>query len=228
MIVGLEDEDARAGAPGECCHDKRRVKALRDLHRAYHGGALGDLAAGGLQLGSLEAGAWFPTRGEVEEEQTAFDGRLNSWMIDYQRVTNRLPAALLAQVDDFITRWRDLSGSFFVLSKPRADAILALEAEWNRIRDQIDGYGANTTIAPATVTVDGRQVRADQVPPGSSTFDRIETIVKWGGVALASAAVLKIASDLGIFARIGRLVGGRGGGGGGSDGGVRRYGSAKR
>lgn len=235
MIVGLEDdEDSPASAPaGECCKDKRRAKALRDLHRAYNGGALHHVASGALELGGfgdLEAGAWFPTRSDVEAEQEAFNGRLNSWMVDYQSVANKIPAALLNQVDDFIGRWRDLYGSFFVISKTRADAILALEAEWNHIRDQIDGYGANTAVGPATVTVDGKQYRADQTPPGSSTLDRVETIVKWGGIALASAAALKVASDLGIFARVGRLFGGRGGGGGGGPtvGGVRRYGSARR
>ncbi len=238
MIVGLDDyegDDAGDGdAGGECCKDKRRKKALRDIHRAYNGGALHGVASGAVELGGfgdLEAGAWFPTRSDVEAEQEAFNGRLNSWMVDYQSVTNKLPTALLNQVDDFIGRWRDLYGSFFVLSKNRADAILSLEAEWNKLRDQIDGYGANTSIAPATVTVDGKQVRADEVPPGSSTIDRVETIVKWGGIALASAAALKIASDLGIFARVGRLFGGgRGGGGytGPVDGGVRRFGSARR
>ncbi len=237
MIVGLddyEDDDTPDAPAGDCCKDKRRAQALRDLHRAYNGGALHHVASGALELGGfgdLEAGAWFPTRSDVEAEQEAFNGRLNAWMVDYQTVTNKIPAALLSQVDDFIGRWRDLYGSFFVLSKNRADSILSLEAEWNHLRDQIDGYGANTSVAPATVTVDGKQVRADEIPPGSSTIDRVETIVKWGGIALASAAALKIASDLGIFARLGRLVGGgRGGGGGGGpvDGGVRRFGSARR
>ena len=227
MIYGMGDVDESFGPDESCCStpEKRRRKALKQLRRAARSGAL---AAGGQlgDLGALEAGAWFPTRNEVEEEAEAFDGRLNAWMVDFQGGTNRVPPAVIQQVDDFIFRWRDLRSSFFVFSQPRANAILALESEFNQLQDKIASFGVSSSVGAAMVTVDGQQVRADKVPPGSSTLDRVTSLVKWGGLLVGGVAAYKVASELGLVARVARLFGGGGGGGGG--GAVRRYGSAKR
>jgi hypothetical protein len=85
-----------------------------------------------------------------------------------------------------------------------------MQAEWNRLRDQVSSFGASTSILPSMVTVDGRQVRADQIPPETSTFDRIESLAKWGAVIVGGAAALKVASDLGAFTKIAGLVRQRG------------------
>jgi hypothetical protein len=196
------------------CHDDdpRRRRVLRQLARAQASGALAGVAGGGL--GALEAGAWFPTPAEIDAETEAFDGRLNAWLFDYQTQIGRLPKALVQQVDNFVERWRDLRASFYLpflgFTKTRGDAILGMQAEWNRLRDQVAGYGAESAIAPSMVTVDGREVRADQIPPGQSTFDRIESLAKWGAVIVGGAAAFKIASDLGAFKKIGGLIGARG------------------
>lgn len=189
------------------CHDDdpRRLRVLRQLARAQRSGALASVAGGGL--GALEAGAWFPSRDEIDAETESFDGRLNAWMFDYQSEIGGVPKALIQQVDAFIVRWRDFKNSMYFIAKTRADSLLAFQAEWNRLRDQVAGYGATSSIAPSMVMADGREVRADQVPPSASTFDRIESLAKWGAVIVGGAAALKVASDLGAFKRIGGLIG---------------------
>lgn len=192
------------------CHDDnpRRQRALRQLARAQLSGALASVAAGGL--GALEAGAWFPSRSEIDAETESFDARLNAWMLDYQSEIGGVPKALIQQVDAFILRWRELKNSMYFIAKTRADAILAAQAEWNRLRDQVAHYGAESSIAPSMVTVAGREVRADQIPPGVSTFDRIESLAKWGAIIVAGGAAIKVATDLGAFKKIGGLIGARG------------------
>ncbi len=191
------------------CHCKddnpRRRQALAALARAHRSGALAGVASGGL--GSLEPGAWFPSRDEIDAETESFDGRLNAWLFDYQRQVGRLPAAIIQQVDNFVERWRDLKNSMYFVGKVRADAVLSMEAEWNRLRDQVAGYGATSAIAPSMVTVNGKEVRADQIPGGQSTFDRIENLAKWGAIIVAGGAAIKIATDLGAFKKLGGLVG---------------------
>jgi hypothetical protein len=207
----------------KCCDPTgKRQLALAHLGRAHRSGALGELAA--ASLGDLTAGAWFPDRSEIDAETEAFDGRLNAWMVDYQSGFEKIPASVAQQVDDFISRWRDLRSTYYFLGKVRADAVLAMESEWNRLKDQVAGYGATSSVAAATVLVDGKAVRADQIPPGSSTLDRVETIVKWGAVLVGGVAAWKVASDLGLVAKVSRLFSGGGGRGGGP---ARRFGSAK-
>jgi hypothetical protein len=190
----------------------RHLQALRGLARAQASGALAGLAggAGGGQLGGLEPGAWFPDRADIDAETEAFDGRLNAWLLDYETAANRLPASVIQQVDAFVARWRDMRASYYVVGKVRADAVFDAEAEWNRLRDQVTSYGATSAIAPATVTVGGQQVRADQIPAGSSTLDRVEGLAKWAALIVGGAAAYKIAADLGAFKKLGGLFGGGG------------------
>ena len=210
----------------ECCHDERRARALAHLGQAHRSGALGDLAAGHI-LGDLDPSSIVLDRSDIDREESAFDERLNAWMVDYQGGFGKIPPAVSAQVDAYIERWRAFHASWYLIGVTRASSILAFQAEWNRLKDQVAGYGATSAVEAATALVDGKQVRADQIPPGSSTLDRVTMLVKWGGLLLGARAAYKLVSDLGIVSRIGRMVSG-GGGGGGGGGPVRRYGSAKR
>jgi hypothetical protein len=230
VIVGLGDADGPAalGPDESCCStpEKRRRQALKQLGRAHFTGALARVAAGGGgdQLGGLNPNDWVPPPGEVDDEEAAFDGRLNAWLVDYQAAYAKLPKPLTQQIDDFVARWRARS-TFWIISKRKAEMVIGFEAEFNRFVDQVTAAGHPSSVAPATVSVDGVEYRADQIPPPPpGTFDRIESIVKWGGIVVGGVALYKVASELGLVARLGRLVGGGGGGGGG----VRRYGSAKR
>jgi len=197
------------------CHckddDPRRAQrqrvALAQLARAHASGALAGVAGGGGGLGSLEPGSWSYEPSALDAEAESFDARLNAWMNDYARAANRLPAALVQQVDAFIERWRDLKNSSYFFTGARGKAILTAEAEWNRLRDQVASYGVTSSIAPSTVTVGGEEVRADQVPPEKSTFDRIENLAKWGAIIVGGAAAVKVAHDLGAFRKLGGLVG---------------------
>jgi hypothetical protein len=183
------------------------LQVFRGLARAHRSGALAALAGGG-GLGSLEPGSWSYEPASLDAEAEAFDGRLNAWMNDYAAVANRLPAALVQQIDDYIQRWRKLKDSSYFFTGARGAAILQLEAEWNRFRDQVASYtGSSSAITPATVTVDGQEVRADQVPAGSSTIDKVERIAKWGAIIIGGAAAIKVASDLGVFAKARKLAG---------------------
>ncbi len=182
------------------------LQVFRGLARAHRSGALAALADGG-GLGGLEPGAWFPSRADTDAETEAFDARLNAWLLDYASAANRLPTALVQQVDSFVVRWRDLRATYYFLPKIRADEVLDAEAEWNRLRDQVTSYGATSAITPATVTVDGREVRADQIPAGSSTIDKVERIAKWGAIIVGGAAAIKVASDLGVFSKVRKLAG---------------------
>jgi hypothetical protein len=193
------------------CHDDdpRRRRVLRQLARAHASGALAGVAAGG-GLGSLEPGGWSYEPAALDAETESFDGRLNAWMNDYAAAASRLPAALVQQVDAFIERWRELRNSSYFFTGARGQAILAMQAEWNRLRDQVASHGAPSSIAPSTVTVGGREVRADQIPPGQSTFDRIEHLAKWGAIIVGGAAAIKVATDLGAFKKLGGLIAARG------------------
>jgi hypothetical protein len=183
------------------------LQVFRGLARAHASGALGDVAGGG-GLGELVPGDWFPSRTDIDAETERFDAQLNAWLLDYSTTANRLPAAVVQQVDAFVTRWRDLRASFYVVQKFRADEIFNAEAEWNRLRDQVDSLGVSSAITPATVTLsDGSRVRADKIPPGLSTLDRVESIAKWAAIIVAGAAAYKIASDLGAFKKLGGLFG---------------------
>lgn len=187
------------------------LEAFRGLARAHRSGALAALAAlpdSGGGLGSLEPGAWSYEPAILDAEAADFDGRLNAWMNDYAAAAGRLPASLVQQIDDFIGRWRTLKDSSYFFTGARGAAILQFEAEWNRFRDQVASYaGKSSAITPATVTVDGQEVRADQVPSGSSTIDRVERIAKYAAIAIGGAAALKVAADLGVFAKARKLVG---------------------
>lgn len=211
---------------GDGDRENRRAAALGQLGRAHASGALGDLAAGRI-LGDLDPGSVVLDRSDIDREETAFDERLNAWMVDYQKGFASIPASVSAQVDGYIERWRAFHASWYLIGVTRASSILAYQAEWNRLKDQVAGYGATSAVEAATAMVDGKQVRADQIPPGSTMLDRVTTLVKWGGVLLGGLAAYKLVSDLGIISRVGRLVSG-GGGGRVAGGAVRRYGSAKR
>ena len=227
-------ETESSSAPCQGCGpaEKRRRKALRHLGRAHQLGALAALAAGDAQLGGLEGldpngGPFSYSRDDVDGEQSAFDGRLNSWLADYQAHTNILPAAIVNPLDEFVERWRALFSSWYLWEWVRAKQVLAMEAEWNKLRDQVAALGAPSQVAAVTVRVGDQDFRADQLPaPPPGLFDKIESVIKWGGIIVGGVAAYKLASELGLVARLGRLV--AGGGGGGSIAGVRRYGSAKR
>jgi hypothetical protein len=205
-----------------CDCNKVRSEALRGLARAHRSGALGLFASGrggrGGQLGDLEAGALVYSSAEVNAERSQFDGRLNAWLTEYAAAAGKLPRALVQQVDDFVQRWRDLNSStydaWFRFEKTRAEETIAMEAEWNHLRAQVAqagsaaGAGAvGLTIQPSTVTVDGQEVEADKVPPGTSTIDKVEQIAKWGAIIIGGAAAIKVATDLGVFAKVRKLAG---------------------
>ena len=208
-----------------CCGDReqRRALALRQLARAHSSGALAGLGDLG-DLGDLDPNTLFPDRTDIDREENAFDGRLNAWMVDYQAKFDKIPVSVSQQVDAYIARWRDFHASWYLVGRSRVSSILAFEAEWNRIRDQVAAFGATSAVEAVTVQVDGKTVRADQIPPGTSTLDRVEGIAKWAALLVGGIAAWKVASDLGVVAKVGQLV--RGGGGGG--GGVRRFGSARK
>jgi hypothetical protein len=144
-------------------------------------------------------------------------------MVDYQAGFSKLPTSVGQQVDEWIGRWRTFHSSWYLVGRSRVASILAFEAEWNRLKDQVAGYGASSAVQSATVTVDGRTVRADEIPPGSSTLERIESLAKWGALLVGGVVAYKVASDLGVVAKIGGLLKGPSS----SRGASRRWGSAK-
>ncbi len=213
----------------KCCDPTgKRQQALAQLGRAHRSGALAKVAGGELAhdggLGGLEPGAWWPNPTLVDQETDAFDGRLNAWLADTSSLTN-IPPALRQQIDDYIARWRDqVINAIWVFSGTKSNTVLKFQAEFNRLAAQVAAVaGHPSIISEAMASVDGVDVPADKIPPGSSTLDRVETIVKWGGLALGAVAAYKIADTLGLVGKLRGLVGGGGGGGGG----YRRYGSAK-
>jgi hypothetical protein len=210
------------GGAGGCCRDERRALALRQLGRAHVTGALAAAARG---LGDLDPNTIFPDRTDIDREEAAFDSRVNAWMVDYQRAFAKIPASVSQQVDDWITRWRNFHGGWYIVGRSRVSSILAFQAEWNRLKDQVAGYGATSAVQAATVEVDGKTVRADQIPPETSNLARIESIAKWAALLVGGIAAWKVANDLGVVGKVKSLVFGGGGGGGGL---VRRFGSAKR
>jgi len=183
------------------------LQAFRSLARAHRSGALAALAGGDAQLGDLQPGKLSYEPAVLDAEAQAFDGRVNAWMEDYQAQAGHLPQSLIDQIDGFIVRWRDFKDSFYFFTGARGAALLQYEAEFNRYHDQVAGYsGSSSAVAPATVTVDGKPVRADQVPDDVDTISRIENIAKWAGLLLAGGVVVKVASDAGAFKALGQLV----------------------
>jgi hypothetical protein len=194
-----------AAAPG------RRGHALRSLGRAHQAGGvrlhLGRARAGGGQLGDLDASSLLPERGEIDAEDNAFDGRLNAWLLDYATVAASLPPSFVQMADDFVGRWRTFHADWYLSARTRRDSLLALEGEFNRIRDQFLGYGKTTAIAAVTATANGKTIRADEVPAAQASWmDNAKTIAIWGGVIVGGAAALKISSDLGLFKKLGHLI----------------------
>lgn len=232
MIVGLGDDDAgdeEIATPCTGCDPRelRRRIALKNIARAQAAGQLGDVDAS--QLGGLDPSAspFSYSRGDVDGEQADFDGKLNAWLGDFSEHVNVVPKSFINQVDDFVERWRALIADWYLWEWTRAKQVLAFESEWNKLRDQAATYGVATAIAPVTVRVGDKDYRADALPAEASLLDRIATIARWGGLIVGGLAAYKLASELGLVARLGRLVGG-GGGGGGVASVARRYGSAKR
>lgn len=232
MLIGLGDGGKGRGRGKKGCdgcggleREKRRATALRQLTAAHAAGALAGLGG----LGDLTPGAWFALdRSSIDAETQSFDGRLNAWMTDYQAATATIPAPVIQQIDDFIGRWRALKDSWYFVGKTRADAIIAMEAEWNRFRDQVAGYaGKESAVAAATVTVDGKTVRADEIPPGTDTLSRVESMAKWAALLVGGVVAYKVASDLGVVAKIGGLLKGGSSAAAAGGGAGRRWGSAR-
>jgi hypothetical protein len=189
--------------PGDAAQVLRRNRFAALIGRAHQAGALSQIAA---QLGDLQPGKLSYEPSVLDAEAQSFDGRLNAWMEDYQAAANVLPQSLIDQIDAFIQRWRDFKDSFYFFTGARGAAILQYEADFNRFHDQVASYtGKASAVAPSTVTVDGKPVRADQVPDGVDTISRIETIAKWGALLLAGGVAVKIASDVGAFKALGQL-----------------------
>ena len=105
---------------------------------------------------------------------------------------------------------------------------------WNPSRrDELIGYRArfNALLAqwrsvPAVVTAAVAVAGAEPAKGGlAEAVDHVETIVKWGALIVGGAMAIKVASDLGVFSKLGGMLKGRSSSAGG--GGVRRYGSAR-
>lgn len=195
-----------AAAPGP------RGQALRKLGRAHkaggvrkHLGRARRAAAGGL--GDIDMSSFVVSGATIDAESDAFDGRINAWLLDYAAAAARLPPSYVQQVDDFVTRWRKIRSEFYFFQTSRLHDIVNAEAEFNRFRDQYLSYGQTTAIAPATVTAGGETVRSDQIPDSASWFSQVKTVAIWGGVIVGGAAALKISSDLGLFKKLGHLIG---------------------
>lgn len=202
------DECAGAAAVGEFLEGLgelgalrgRKGHALKKLGRAHRSGALG-------ALGDIDMSSFVVTQGTIDAEAAAFNDRVTAFQLDYAGAAARLPASFVQQVDGFIERWRKEKDAFYWFQTNRLAALVQYEAEFNKLRDQFLGYGQSTAIAPATVTVDGKTVRSDQIPPGASWSDKVVTAAKWTGVIVGGVALIKISSDLGVFRRLGRLGG---------------------
>jgi len=190
VLAGLEELAGRGGAGG---------RALRKLGHAHRRGHL-------AELGDIDMSSFVVSAASIDAEAEAFDGRLNAWLLDFAGAAARLPPAFVQQVDDFVGRWRAKKDAFYFFQTSRLSDLMAAESEFNRIRDQFLGYGQTTAIAPATVTANGKTVRADQIPPGSSWGDQVTSAIKVGGAIAGGLLVLKVAHDTGIVRRIGAAL----------------------
>lgn len=186
VLAGLEELAGRGDRGG---------RALRRLGNAHRGGQL-------AQLGDIDMSSFVVSQAAIDAESAAFDGRLNAWLEDYARAAASLPAAFVAQVDDFVFRWRKQKDGWYFFQTNRLSDLIAAQAEFNRLRDQFLGYGKSTAIAPATVTANGATVRADQIPAGSGWADKATTALKWGGVVVGGLVVLKVVHETGAIARL--------------------------
>jgi hypothetical protein len=190
ILAGLGE---LTGARG---HRRRALGLLAHAHRR------GQLAG----LADIDMSSFVVSQSSIDAEAAAFDGRLNAWLFDYATAAARLPPSFVQQVDDFVARWRDQKDSFYFFQTSRLSDLMATQAQFNRLRDQFLGYGQTTAIAPATVTADGKTVRADQIPPGSDWTSGITTAIKWGGAIAGGLLVLKIAHDAGVVGRISQAL----------------------
>jgi hypothetical protein len=180
----------------------QRGRALRQLGRAHQARALG----GGL--GDIDMSSFVVSQSGLDQETAAFDGRLNSWLLDYAAAAAALPPSFVAQVDDFVSRWRAQKDQFYWFQTTRLGDIVRSEGEFNRLRAQYQTYGQTTAIGPATVQADGKTVPADQIPSSADWLAKAEGALKWAGLLVGGVALLKITSDLGVWKKLGRLGGG--------------------
>lgn len=181
-----------------------RRRAMMAMGRAHKAGKR--RAAAGL--GDIDVSSFVVSQATIDAESLAFDGRVNAWLGDFAAVAARLPKAFVQQVDDFIARWRKHKDEFYFFQTNRLNDLMGFEAEFNKLRARAEELGAASSITAATVTANGKTVDADKIPPGSSWLDGVTTAVKWAGVIAAGAAAVKVGSDLGLFKRIGRAIGG--------------------
>ena len=182
-----------------------RRRALVAMGRAHKRGKLGASAGG---LGDIDVSSFVVSQATIDAESKAFDGRVNAWLGDFAAQAARQPAAFVAQVDDFVFRWRAAKDAFYWFQTNRLTDLMTFEAEFNKLRNQAAQQGAPSSVGAATVTANGKTVDADKIPPGSSWVDGVTSAVKWAGVIAAGVAAVKVGSDLGVFKRIGRTIGG--------------------
>jgi hypothetical protein len=177
--------------------------ALRKLARLHRSGELAGLA-------DIDMGAFVVGPSTIDQEAQNFDGRLNAWLLDVGSMP--LPKAFLQQIDAFVARWRAIKDGWYWFGSSKLADVLHAEGDWNKLRDQANAFAAKagappTSIAPSTVTVDGKAVRADQVPNDASFFGAAAKYAKWGAVALGVGLAVKVGSDMGVFRKLGRLAG---------------------
>ena len=223
MLIGAEDDFDPPAKP-ECCHvarAKRRRRALAQLTRAHMAGALGGLAG----LGDVASDTW-PSTGAINTETASlatsvaqlgkdiFDGfGRDSYPIDDPGV-HALQNAWNAFLADF-NQWQ-ASGYFW--NPSRRDELVGYRARFNALL-------AQWRAVPSVVTVAAPVAGAEPAKGGlAEAVDHVEAIVKWGALLVGGAMALKVASDLGVFAKLGGLIKGRSSSAGGAS---RRYGSAR-
>ncbi|MEO7827195.1 MAG: hypothetical protein ABIR60_08650 [Allosphingosinicella sp.] len=178
-----------------------RRRALHNIGRAHRSGALGG-------LGDIDMSSFVVSQATIDAEAAAFDGRLNAWLLDFAGAAAALPKSFVQQVDDFVGRWRAQKDAFWFQTNRLTDLMNA-ESEFNRLKTQAAQLGAASSVGNATAIANGKRVDADKIPPGSSWFDRVETLVKVGGVIVGGVALIKVSSDLGVWKKLGRLVEGK-------------------
>jgi hypothetical protein len=203
----------------DCC-GRRRARALADLGRAHRSGALAAAA-----LGDVAADTW-PSTGAINTETASLAtsvaqlgkdifagfGR-DSYPVDDPGVGS-LQNAWNAFLADF-NQWRD-AGWFW--NPSRRDELIGYRARFNALL-------AQWRVVPSVVTV-AAPVAGDapEKNPIEKAVDKAVDIAKWAALLVGAVAAWKVASDLGVVAKVGNLLGG---GGAASEPG-RRYGSAKR
>ena len=154
-----------------------------------------DMRGMGDLEGGIESAVW-PTTGDINTETQSLAITISSLGADYgnSSLSTADDAVAMWQRDwnafvtDFL-QWKD-AGWFW--NPTRRDALVNYRARFNILLAQYHNLGgsAQTLINP---------VAGDQPTPDS--LDTMMSAVKWVGIGLIAAGVLKLANDSGLFRR---------------------------